>query len=257
MKIIEDYPFSLSGKKILVTGASSGIGKSAAIWCNKMGADVILIARDQKRLKETYDILKVGNNTYYSLDLKTYEVIEPAVYEYVEKYGKIDGFIHAAGVEETIPMQLMSPKRYEELFSINVISGFEIARIISKKKYINPDGGSFIFISSIMGTLGQSGKIGYCSSKGALISGAKAMALELAVKKIRVNTISPAIVETELTRRMFTSLTEEAIKAISEMHPLGFGKPDDIAFAAIYLLSDAAKWVTGSNLIIDGGYCAK
>ncbi len=257
MNFTEDYPFSLTGKKILVTGASSGIGRSAAIYCNQLGADIILIARDLERLKETFNLLERGNNKFYSIDLKNYEAIEPIINEYVDIYGKLDGFIHAAGIEKTIPLQLMNSKSYEDLYSINVISGFELAKIISKKKYINAAGGSFVFISSIMGTVGQSSKIGYCSSKGALISGVKAMALELAGKKIRVNTISPAIVETELTRRMFLSMTEETIKTISEMHPLGFGKPEDIAFATIFLLSDASKWITGSNLIIDGGYSAK
>lgn len=257
MNFTENYPFSLTGKKILITGASSGIGRSAAIYCNQLGADIILIARDLERLKGTFSLLGSGNNKFYSIDLKNYESIEPVINEYVDNYGKLDGFIHAAGIEKTIPLQLMDFKSYEDLFSINVISGFELAKIISKKKYINANGGSFVFISSIMGTVGRQGIIGYCSSKGALISGAKAMALELAAKKIRVNTISPAYVKTELTSKMFSTMTEESIKKIAEMHPLGFGKPEDIAYAAIYLLSDASRWVTGSNLIIDGGYSAK
>ena len=257
MNVSENNPFSLKAKKILVTGASSGIGKSAAIWCNKFGAELLLVARDTQRLQETFNTLHGENNAFYSIDLNHHELLEPIVSEYVEKHGKFDGFIHAAGIEITTPLQLMKPTQYEELFSINVISGFQLARVLSNKKYMNPVGGSFIFISSVMGFLGQSGKIAYCSSKGALISGARAMALELSKKNIRVNTISPSIVETEMTKRMFSSMPEESIKAISDMHPLGYGKTDDIAFAAIYLLSDASRWVTGSNLIIDGGYSAK
>ena len=142
------------------------------------------------------------------------------------------------------------------MFSVNVIAGFELAKIISKKKYLYKNGASFVFISSVMGILGQLGKIGYCSSKGSLISGVKAMALELASKKIRVNCILPGVVETEMSNEMFQKLSEESKKNIVDMHPLGLGKPEDIAYACVYLLSDSARWVTGTNLIIDGGYSA-
>jgi len=114
----------------------------------------------------------------------------------------------------------MQSSYYEKMFRINVISGFELARIISKKKYLDERGASFVFISSVMGILGQAGKVGYCSSKGALLSGAKAMALELVKKNIRVNCILPGIVETEMTNKMFENLSEDSKKAIIEMHPL-------------------------------------
>jgi NAD(P)-dependent dehydrogenase (short-subunit alcohol dehydrogenase family) len=124
-------------------------------------------------------------------------------------------------------------------------------------KYLDENGASFVFISSVMGILGQSGKVAYSSSKGALISGAKAMALELAKKKIRVNCILPGVVETEMSNEMFQKLSEESKKSILEMHPLGLGKPEDIANACAFLLSDASGWITGTNLLVDGGYSAK
>ena len=250
-------PFSLKNKNILITGASSGIGKQCTISCSKMGANIILIARNEARLRETLAQLGKGNHLHYLLDITTYDKIEPIIKDAVSKVGKISGFIHSAGIEMTLPIKLMKHEHYEKLFAINTISGFEIAKILSKKKYLNSIGSSFIFIASIMGVLGQSGKVGYCSSKGALISGMKAMALELSSKNIRVNCISPAIVETEMTKQLFEQVSEESKNEILNMHPMGFGEPKDVANACIYLLSDASKWVTGTNLILDGGYSAR
>ena len=249
--------FSLKNKNILITGASSGIGRQCAITFSQLGANVILIARNKERLKQTFDKLEKGNHLIISQDITEYNKLEEIVRCSVEKVGRISGFVHSAGIEMTLPLRSMTPSYYENMFAINVISGFELAKIISKKKYINKDGASFVFISSVMGILGQSGKVGYCSSKGALISGTKAMALELAKKNIRVNCVLPGVVETEMSNKMFENLPEESKKTIMDMHPLGLGKPNDIAHACTYLLSDAARWITGTNLIVDGGYSAK
>ena len=249
-------PFSLKNKNILITGASSGIGKQCAISCSKMGANIILIARNEVRLKETLAQLGKGNHLYYSLDITKYDEIEPIIKDAVSKVGKVSGFIHSAGIEITLPLKIMTPDIYREIYSVNVISGFEIAKILSKKKYSN-SAASFVFIASIMGIGGQSGKVGYCSSKGALIAGMKAMALELVKRNIRVNSISPAIIETEMAEKLFEKIQDDSKNEIIKMYPLGFGKPEDIANACIYFLSDALKWVTGSNMIVDGGYSAR
>jgi len=249
--------FSLSNKNIIITGASSGIGRECAITFSQFGANVILVARNRERLKQTFSKLNKGNHIFIIQDITEYDKLEEIVRTAVEKIGKMSGFVHSAGVEMTLPLRNMNPSYYENMFAINVISGFEIARIISKKKYLEENCASFVFISSVMGMLGQSGKIGYCSSKGALISGIKAMALELAKKNIRVNCILPGVVETEMTNKMFDKFSEESKKMTIDMHPLGLGKPSDVAYACVYLLSDAARWVTGTNLVIDGGYGAK
>ena len=250
-------PFLLKNKNILITGASSGIGRQCAITFSQLGANVILIARNEERLKETYNRLKKGNHLIISQDITEYNKLEEVANTAVDKVGEISGFVHSAGIEMTLPLRSMNPSYYENMFAINVISGFELARIISKKKYLDEKGVSFIFISSVMGMLGQSGKIGYCASKGALISGSKAIALELAKKNIRVNCVLPGVVETEMSNKMLESLPEESKKSIINMHPLGLGRPEDIAYACAYLLSDFAKWVTGTNLIVDGGYSAR
>lgn len=252
-----DSIFDLKNKNIIITGASSGIGRQCAITCSRLGANVILIARNEEGLKQTFNKLSKGNHITIIQDITNYNKLEDIVDIAVEKIGNISGFIYSAGIEMTLPLRSMNSSYYENMFAINVISGFELARIISKKKYFNEKGGSFVFISSVMAILGQAGKVGYCSSKGALISGVKAIALELAKKNIRVNCILPGVVETEMSNEMFQRLSEESKKEIIDMHPLGLGKPEDIANACAFLLSDASHWTTGTNLIIDGGYSAK
>ena len=250
-------PFSLRDKRILVTGASSGIGRAVAISCSKMGAKIVMLARDTKRLNETYKKLAPGEHLLYPIDLTHYTSVETLITECVQEHGQFDGFVHAAGIEMSVYLPFMKPEQYEEIFSINVISGFELAKVLSRKRSHNPMGASFVFISSIRGILGQESAIAYSCSKGAVISGVRSMALELAKNNIRVNSISPAIVETEMTSNLFANIPEDAITTMQRNHPLGFGKPEYIANACIYLLSDASIWVTGSNMIIDGGYSAK
>jgi NAD(P)-dependent dehydrogenase (short-subunit alcohol dehydrogenase family) len=252
-----DSIFNLKNKNIIITGASSGIGRQCAITFSQLGANVILIARNKKRLKDTFNRLEKGNHLIISQDITEYTKLEYAINTATEKVGKISGFIHSAGIEITLPLRSMRPSYYEKMFSVNVIAGFEFAKIISKKKYVNKEGASFIFISSVMGILGQPGKVAYCSSKGALISGARTMALELAKKNIKVNCILPGVVKTEMSNKMFENLPEESKKSIINMHPLGLGKPEDIANTCAFLLSDVAKWITGINLIVDGGYSAR
>ena len=247
---------SLEKKNIIITGASSGIGRQTAIECNRAGANLYLIGRNEDRLKLLIEEMQ-GINYYRIFDVTDYNNIKNVVNSAFEKLGNIDGFVHSAGIELTKPFSLTRPEEYELLYRTNVVSGFEFAKNISAKKIINEKGGSFIFIASVLGIVSKPGIISYSASKGALISGVKSMALELALKKIRVNSISPAVVETELTKSFIEKLPDEARKEMINMHPLGLGKPEDVANTCIFLLSDAAKWITGANFIIDGGYSAK
>jgi NAD(P)-dependent dehydrogenase (short-subunit alcohol dehydrogenase family) len=249
--------FSLKEKNILITGASSGIGKQCALLFSQLGANVILVARNKERLKVIYNAMKKGSHLFFSQDITKYDKLEGIVSDSVNKIGKISGFVHSAGIEETLPLRSMEPSFYEKMFSINVISGFELARIISKKKYLDNKGASFVFISSVMGVVGNSALIGYSATKGALISATKSFALELISKKVRVNSISPGHVKTEMANKLFDKIPKEARDQIINMHPLGLGKPEYIANACVFLLSDASRWVTGTNLIVDGGYSAR
>jgi len=250
--------FNLNNKNIIITGASSGIGRQCAITFNQLGANVILIARNKGRLKDTFDKLEKGNHLIISQDITKYDKLEEVVNTAVDKLGRISGFVDSAGIEMTLPLRSMQSSYYEEIFSVNVIAGFELAKIISKKKYINKEGASFIFISSVFGIISQPAIVAYSSSKGALISGAKSISLELASKKIRVNCISPGQIEsTRMTESIFDKLSKEEKKKRIEMYPLGLGKPEDIANACAFLLSDASRWITGINLVVDGGYSAR
>jgi NAD(P)-dependent dehydrogenase (short-subunit alcohol dehydrogenase family) len=245
---------SLINKNILITGASSGIGRECAIVLSKIGANIILIGRDLIRLQHTFDLLESNTHLICQMDVTEYDNIENIISDCVNKIGKIDGFVHCAGIEMTLPLQSMNNNKYDLLFSVNTIAAFEFSKILSKKKFFNVNGASFVFISSVAGLLGVHGKIGYCSSKAALIAGSKAMALELANKKIRVNTILPGMVDTEMFQKIKLQLNDEAIQEISKRHPLGIGNPNDVANLCAFLLSDLAKWITGSDYIIDGGY---
>ena len=247
-------PFSLENKNILITGASSGIGAECAIKCSQAGANVILVGRNSGKLEQTFKVLHPGNHSVLYLDLALNDVIEKSLTDILIKYEVIHGFIHSAGVDITKSLNSLRPNDYKAIFNTNVLSGFEIARIISKRQNSPSGGASYVFIASILGIVGRPGTIAYSSSKGALISGCKSMALELASKKIRVNCISPAIVKTELVEKLFSELLDEEVEKTKSMHPLGFGTPEDIANACLFLLSDEAKWITGTNLIIDGGY---
>jgi NAD(P)-dependent dehydrogenase (short-subunit alcohol dehydrogenase family) len=248
-----DNPFSLKGKNIIITGASSGIGQQCAISCSEMGANIVLIGRDEERLKETYNCLNTGNHLYFILDITKYDDMENVIGESVNKIGKISGFLHSAGKEITVPFNMMNPSLYEDLYAVNVISGLEFARIVSKKKYSEAFL-SIIFIASVMGSFGDSAFSAYCSSKGAIINVTKSLAIELAQKQIRVNCISPGFIkDTAMSKNMIKNISEEKLLI---QHPLGFGKTIDVANACIYLLSNASQWVTGTNLIVDGGYSA-
>jgi NAD(P)-dependent dehydrogenase (short-subunit alcohol dehydrogenase family) len=252
------HPFSLEGKNILITGASSGIGQQCAISCSQMGAMVTLIGRNESNLEKTLDLLGDGNHQYFVFDVTNYSAIENMVNDAVGKTGKFSGFIHSAGIDINSPINVTKPENFEALFATNVIAGFEFAKTLSKRKYSDESGSSFVFIASIMSIVGNPSLSVYSASKGAIVSGIRSIALELVNKKIRVNAISPGqIRDTKMTIDKFSLLTDEDIAKIADCHPLGMGCAEDVANGCVYLLSDASKWVTGTNLIIDGGYSAK
>jgi NAD(P)-dependent dehydrogenase (short-subunit alcohol dehydrogenase family) len=184
------------------------------------------------------------------------EDLNPVIDEFVSKHGRFDGLIHSAGIEKTMPLAGMKDSDYSSIFSINVIAGFQIAKLISKRKNSN-DSSSFVFISSITALVGRKGIIGYSASKGALNSGIKSMALELADRGIRANCISPGTILTPLLVKYLDTLTPVEKAKRLDGYPLGIGTPEDIAYASVYLLSGASRWITGQSLIIDGGYTSR
>ena len=249
--------FSLSNKTILITGASSGIGRSCAVQCSKMGASLLLMGRNDDELNRTVSELQPGTKVEMIVaDFSKMVDLELLIAEKILTIGKIAGFIHCAGVEKTLPLKKQTSEVFQSIFDINVFAGFELAKIISLKKY-KAEKASFVFIASVAGMVGESGKTIYSASKGAVISGARSMSMELARSDIRVNSISPAMVKTPILEKMFDGIGEEASQNIIKKHPLGIGEPEDVANACVFLLSDAAKWITGTNLVVDGGYTAQ
>jgi NAD(P)-dependent dehydrogenase (short-subunit alcohol dehydrogenase family) len=250
--------FSLFPKTLLITGASSGIGRQCAIQCSQMGATVIGLGRDADRLSETQAMLEQSDkHLFLSVDLLDHEALEAAIQKAVAQKGKIHGMINSAGISTTLPLRMMKPDKVDAFFQTNVAAAINLARIVTKPAHMAEEGASLVFITSVMATVGESGKSLYALTKGALLAAAKSLAIELAPKNIRVNCVSPGVVVTPMSKKSFYSQSEDTLNHIKSLHPLGLGTPEDVAAACVYLLSDASRWVTGSNLIVDGGYTAR
>ena len=242
-------PFSLAGKTVLVTGASSGIGRAIAIECSRMGATLIISGRNPERLNETFNQLEGLNHSQIVVDL----LDEDQVTILIENLPLIDGIVHSAGMGATLPFQLTTKSKLDEIFSVNFTCPVIMTQRLLKLKKINK-GASIVWISSIAGNLCVSyGSSMYSATKSAVNGMVKGMALDLSPKKIRVNSVNPAVIETSISSHNF--ITKEQFMEEIKNYPLKrYGKPEEVAYATIFLLSDASAWITGSHLLIDGGY---
>lgn len=241
-------PYSLEGKTILVTGASSGIGKGAAIECSKMGAKVILTARNEERLKETLSLLHSEGHEMRVCDLNE----QGAVKALVDSLPEVQGVINNAGFTTIQPIPFIDEDVFQNIMQVNTISPVLILKYLVKKKKLKA-GGSVVFTSSLAGIgMVSVGNTMYACSKGAISAFIQGAAKELAAKNIRVNAVCPAMVDSQILSS--GTITDDQLKKTMELYPLGrFGRPEDVAWAMIYLLSDASNWITGVNLPIDGG----
>lgn len=249
-------PFDLTGKTIVITGASSGIGRQCAIDCSRMGARVILIARNKERLQETLDLLSGVGHLMILEDINNHKQLSAHISELVGQYGKIDGFIHSAGIERTLPLKNLNPNHYIDIFTTNFISGVEILKTISKKGNFSV-GCKVVFISSITALVARVGTLAYTASKGAIVSATRELAVELAPKRINVNCISPGTILTPMMEKVLNEMHEDDRAKRLEGFPLGIGRPEDISQTCVFLLSDAARWITGQNIIVDGGFTVR
>lgn len=245
-------PFSLEGKTILVTGASSGIGRGVAIDCSKMGAKVIINGRNEERLQETFTNLDGNGHEMILADVSTKEGIN----RIVEESHDLDGIVNSAGISQICPVKNITDKSIEEILKVNTVAPILlVSSLVKNKKFLK--GASIVLIASMSGVcVGNIGESSYGSTKGALAGFIKSAALELAPRKIRINTICPGLIPTNLLQESNKFFSEDHLKeAMLGRYPLKrFGSPTDVANAAIYLLSEASSWVTGINLVIDGGF---
>ena len=242
-------PFSLEGKTILITGASSGIGRAVAQECAAAGATCIITARNEERLFATLNSLEGEGHQYLLVDLSNTESIETIV----EQLPKLDGVVSCAGIVETKMLKFTEEDDLLRLFNTNAFSSIRLVRTLVQQKKFKREA-SIVMISSISGVkCGYVGGSIYGATKGALEGFTKATALELAPQKIRVNTITPGMVETSLLKD--SEIDSELLEADKQKYPLKrYGNPEEVGYSAVYLLSDATKWMTGTSLLIDGGY---
>ena len=243
-------PYSLAGKTILVTGASSGIGKVVAQECAKMGASLVISGRNPERLHETFVSLEGGGHIEIVADLLQYEDIESLT----GQCPLLDGFSNNAGITKILLLKNLQRKYLEEIMNTNAIAPILLTQLLTKKKkWKKPS--SIVFTSAISGNYCvHYGESMFAASKGAVCGFAKGAALDLAAQNIRVNCVTPGVIKTDSLMNSRV-LTQEELKEKENYFPLKrFGDPKDVALAVIYLLSDASSWVTGDNLILDGGY---
>jgi len=241
--------FGLNGKTVLVTGASSGIGRAIAIVCSQQGAKMVITGRNVERLNETLSLLTSDGHMAIVADITN----ETDLNQLVERVPKLDGFVSNAGIAQPLLLQFTEKENVDSVLNTNAISVIHLTRLLLQNKKLNK-GASLVFTSSINGNIcAYIGSSIYAASKAMLTGFMKATALELAPKSIRVNCVQPGMIETDLLKNSL--IPNEELEKDKLKYPLKrYGKPEEVAYTVVYLLSDATQWMTGSSIVIDGGY---
>ena len=248
-------PLTLTGRHILVTGASSGIGCETAILLSALGARLSIAGRNTERLDQTLKQLHGQHHSAHVIDLSNLALIGEWV-KLAAADAPFDGLVHAAGKQVTMPLRGITPAMLDDVFRTNVSSAAMLAQAYAKKGCHKP-GGSIVFVASIMATVARPAIASYCASKAALTGLAKSLALELVNTRTRVNCIAPAFVASGMLDAVREMSTEEDFAALEAAHPLGFGTPRDVANGIAFLLADTGRWITGTTLVVDGGYTCR
>lgn len=245
-------PVSLEGRTVMVTGASSGIGRGCAIVAAERGARLVLVGRSEERLKETQSQLAGSGHSVAAFDLSD----TGGIPDWMKQFKELSGLVHAAGVQVTNPLRALTPEEHSSVMRVNVDSALFLTKGFRQRGVLSPAGGSVVYITSVMAFAGKAAIASYSASKGALVAMTKSLAVELGREKIRVNCIAPGQVPSGIADEMQKTMTPEQFDAIRKAHPLGFGEPRDVGNAAAFLLSDDARWITGTTLVADGGFLA-
>ncbi|HEY7392347.1 MAG TPA: SDR family oxidoreductase [Bryobacteraceae bacterium] len=252
-----DNPLDLTGKTILVTGASAGIGRCTAVLLSRLGARVVLSGRDVGRLRQTAGEMDGEGHHVAALDLANPNEIAAWIAELAQVVGPLSGIAHCAGVAATMPLRFLSLKQLDDVMRVNFYSAVLLTKEFARKR-IHERNASLVFVASIAGMRGKRARSIYGASKGALIAFAKSAAIELANEGIRVNCVAPSYVHTDMYERIGDLMTPEQLQdCVERTQPLGLGTPLDVANAIAFLLADTGKWITGSVLAVDGGYTAQ
>ena len=246
----------LGGRRILVSGAASGIGRAIAEVASQQGATIIGIDRNGDGLNAVISSLNGSGHRAVVTDLTDTAAIQGWMFE-AASHGPISGLVHAAGLPCISPVRSLTPDVYSTVWKVNVEAAIAMTRAFQNKKVCGGEPGSVVFIASVMALVGSPAAAGYSMTKGALIAMSRSMAVELAPRRIRVNCIAPGFVKTPMLDRVGGGWDAAQQAAVEAAHPLGMGEAVDVANAAAFLLSDASRWMTGSTLTIDGGYTAQ
>lgn len=247
---------ALAGMTYLVTGASSGIGRATSLMLSQCGARVVLSGRDLSRLEQSLGSLSGEGHLIVAADLRDADQTCDWVKSLVETTGPLTGVFHAAGMEVIRPARITKQAQLNEVFGSSLFAAFGLARALSAKNAL-VDGGSVVYMSSVAGSTGQQGMTAYSAAKAGIDGMVRSLACELAPRKIRVNSIAAGAVHTAMHDRMSRCSSDDTMQAYAQSHLLGFGCADDVANAAVYLLSPASQWVTGTVMVVDGGYMVR
>jgi NAD(P)-dependent dehydrogenase (short-subunit alcohol dehydrogenase family) len=246
----------LSDHHVLVTGASAGLGQETALLLARLGARVTLVARDKGRLDETICRLEGRDHRAISWDLSDFDAIPDLVKQSVDALGPLDGLVHCAGVQIMRPVSMLTANHLDQTLRLNVNAALGLVKsLASPGQFRKP--ASCVLLASVMGMVGQPVQAAYSASKGALIAMARSLALELARQQVRVNCVAPSVVAAGMGLAIEKNLAPEQFEKVVQLHPLGLGKALDVASAVAFLVSGAARWITGTTLVVDGGYTAQ
>lgn len=247
-------PLELTGKTILVTGASSGIGQATAIYLSRLGGKIVAVGRDQQRLQDTISRMEGGCHTVISFDLNDVDQIPGWMKQVAAVEGPLYGLVHSAGIVLNRPLKVLSYKNLTDMQRINVDAAIMLTKGFRQNGVCEKSGSSIVYLSSIAAFKGKPALAGYSATKGALVSLARTLAVELAGENIRVNCLCPGLIETKMTAALDGILPPENLAKLRAEYPLGVGSPEDAAYAVAFLLSPMASWITGTALVLDGGY---
>lgn len=246
-------PLDLAERTVVVTGASSGIGRDTAILLSALGAHVVLTGRDEERLKITLQSLEGFGHQAEIFDFAASLDVCGWLRNIRAKCGPVHGLVHCAGIHVLQPLRAITRRTVDTTMQISVNTAIELAKGFSERGFSVP-GGSMVLLASVAGLTGQAGTAAYTASKGAIVALTRALAMELARQHLRVNCVAPGLVRTPMGEELLERLSPQQLTAMENEYPLGFGSPRDVSHAIAFLLADTARWITGSVLVVDGGY---